>query len=160
MGDIFSQADRYLSGSPRRKKKKKTTKKTTKKASPTTTIKRTSYKHDFNILLRKQKGWCANPKCAKLNRVRGRVTTLRNLDHKYPISLWKLSNKKGNPNAISNLQLLCPNCHANKTALDSKKLSLYKKKHGIKTTKKKVVKKKRKRRSGNTGLAGLNLDRW
>jgi 5-methylcytosine-specific restriction endonuclease McrA len=111
-------------------KRKKTTKKTTKKKE----IKRHIFTADFNHLMDTQKGKCANKNCAKYHGVRQQVTTIKDIDHKFPIKLWELQEKKGDPNARSNLQLLCTGCHRRKTAEDRKKIAKYKEEHGIKTT--------------------------
>jgi 5-methylcytosine-specific restriction endonuclease McrA len=116
-------------------KKKSVKKKATKKKIKAKLVRKT-YTHDFNDLHLKQKGWCANPGCAKINRIKQKVTTLKDLDHKFPIKLWEIMDKKGDPNNLKNLQLLCPSCHRFKTALDRKKISLYKREHGLKSVKK------------------------
>lgn len=110
--------------------------KTTKKATKKKEIKRHVFTADFNYMMDKQKGKCANKNCAKYHGVRQRVTTTKDIDHKFPIKLWELMGKKGDPNARSNLQLLCTGCHRRKTAEDRKKIAKYKEEHEIKTKKK------------------------
>ena len=122
-----------------RKRKRKPA---TKKKKLIQQFKRKVYTIDFYYLMQKQKGLCANRDCAKLNRVRQPVSSFRDIDHKIPIRLWELMRKSGNPNARSNLQLLCPSCHRYKTAKDRKKIALYRKKHGIETKKKKKKEEK------------------
>lgn len=133
-GDIF--------GTRKTTRQQKTTKKPTKKKA----LKRKVFTADFNYLMEKQKGLCANKNCAKLHGKRQPVTTTRDIDHKYPIKLWELKGKEGNPNIRSNLQLLCPDCHRRKTAEDRKKIAKYKEKHGIKTKKKTTTTKTTRRR--------------
>ena len=111
---------------------KKLEKRPTKKVE----IKRRTFKADFYYLMEKQKGLCAYKKCAELHGRRQPVTTTRDIDHKIPKKLWELKGKKGNFNARSNLQLLCPDCHRRKTAEDRKKIATYKEKTGTKSTKK------------------------
>lgn len=84
---------------------------------------------DFYYLMDKQKGLCADKKCANRHGKRQKVSTTRDIDHKYPIRLWELSGKKGNVDARSNLQLLCLECHRRKNAEDKKKIANYKEKH-------------------------------
>lgn len=83
---------------------------------------------DVNNILERQKGWCANNGCAKLNRVKQRVNAYGELDHKISLAIWKIKGNKGNPNSLSNSQLLCPKCHRAKSAKDSKKLAELKRK--------------------------------
>lgn len=119
--DIWDQDLNDFLGSGKKKTKKKT--------------KRRVFKDDFNKLMDKQKGLCANKNCAKHHGTRQKVTTTRDIDHIIPIKLWELKGLKGNPNRLSNLQLLCPDCHRRKTANDRKKIALYKEKHGSKSNK-------------------------
>lgn len=137
-GDIF--------GIRKTTRRQKTTKKPTKKKA----LKRKVFTADFNYLMEKQKGLCANKNCAKLHGKRQPVTTTRDIDHKYPIKLWELKGKEGNPNVRSNLQLLCPDCHRRKTAEDRKKIAKYKEKHGIKTKKKATMTKTTRRRKSES----------
>ncbi len=90
---------------------------------------------DFYKLYYKQKGLCANKDCKKHHKDRQKVSTTKDIDHIYPITLWELTGKKGNVNDISNLQLLCTHCHKLKNAEDRKKIALYKDEQGLKTTK-------------------------
>ena len=96
-------------------------------------LKRKTYTADFYDLMDKQNKLCADPQCSKRHGRRLSVSTIRDLDHIFPIKLWELMKKKGNPNDISNLQLLCPNCHRIKTASDKKKIAEYKRKKGKRT---------------------------
>jgi 5-methylcytosine-specific restriction endonuclease McrA len=98
---------------------------------------------DFNYLMDKQKGFCANKKCRSLHGKRQRVTTTKDIDHKYPVKLWELKSKEGNVNTRSNLQLLCPDCHRRKTAEDRKKISRFKAE--LKEKRKKTTGRRRKR---------------
>lgn len=123
--------------------KKKTIKKKTIKKSPKKEgLKRKVYAADFNKLMDKQKGKCANKNCAKFHGVKQSVTTIKDIDHKIAIKLWELKKKEGDPNRLSNLQLLCTGCHRRKTAEDRKKIAEYKKKHGIKSSRSKSPEKK------------------
>jgi len=117
-------------------RKKQVEKKTTKPKE----LKRKIFTDDFYKLMDRQKNMCASKDCKKHNGVRQPVTTIRDIDHIYPIKLWELKGKKGNANDLSNLQLLCPNCHRLKTAEDRKKIALYREK--IKTNKKTTDTKK------------------
>jgi len=92
---------------------------------------RQTFKADFTYLMTIQKGKCASKDCLKYNGKKQDVHSIRNLDHIISVKLWSLMKKKGNVNMRSNIQLLCPNCHARKTAEDTKKIALYKQKHNI-----------------------------
>jgi len=137
------------------KRKRTNKKKTTKKKE----LKRKVYVAYFNYLMDKQRGLCANKNCAKYHGVRQKVTTIKDIDHKFPIKLWELMGKKGNPNARSNLQLLCTGCHRRKTAEDRKKIAKYKKEHGIKTnrSKKKTTRKKRTTKTDQFGFPKVKM---
>ncbi len=89
-------------------------------------LKRKTFTDDFYKLMDEQNKLCADPLCSKRHGKRQSVSTTRDLDHKFPIKLWDLMNKKGDHNDISNLQLLCPDCHRIKTASDRKKIAIYK----------------------------------
>jgi len=97
-------------------------------------LKRKTYTSDFYNLMDKQNNKCADTLCAKRHGKKQSVSTTRDLDHIFPIRLWELTKKKGNPNDISNLQLLCPDCHRIKTAHDKKQIAEFKKKKGGRTT--------------------------
>lgn len=130
----------YGSGSRKRKVKIKK-----KRKEP---LKRKTYTADFYDLMDKQNKLCADPLCSKRHGKRLSVSTTRDLDHKFPIKLWELIGKKGDPNNISNLQLLCPDCHRIKTAFDKKRIAKYKQEQSqkeIKTAKAKKPKKRRRR---------------
>lgn len=108
-------------------------------------LKRRTFKTDRDKLLIIQRGWCANKDCAKLNNgARQRVYTEKDIDHKIPLKIWELMSKSPKKfNDISNLQILCPRCHRNKTAEDRKNIALYKDK---------------KKSRQETGLLGINTN--
>jgi len=94
-----------------------------------TGLKRTRFKADINYLMERQKGKCASKNCVKYNGKKQSVHSISNLDHIIPIKLWELMKKKGDVNMRSNIQLLCPNCHARKTAEDRKRIAKYQEKN-------------------------------
>tara|TARA_Y100000031_G_C8040233_1_gene301343 strand:+ start:18 stop:605 length:588 start_codon:yes stop_codon:yes gene_type:complete len=140
--NLFGISSFGLDSSPKRKKTKKKT--VTRKKIIVKKHKRKVYAGDFKELHFKQNGLCANPHCAKLNKVKQDVTAIKDLDHIISIRLWELMDKSGDPNNIKNLQLLCKNCHDYKTSQDRKKIAQYKQRHGIKIEKKSVKKLKKK----------------
>ena len=107
-----------------------------------TKYKRNVYKADFDFLMEKQHGYCANPKCEKFHGKKQRVSTTRDIDHKIAIVIWELKEFKGDPNVRRNLQLLCTDCHRRKTAEDKKWISILKKRKKEEEKKKKTTKKK------------------
>ena len=137
------------------KKRKRNKVKKEKKGS----LKRKTYTADFYKLMDTQNKLCADPLCSKRHGRKLSVSTTRDLDHIFPIKLWSLMEKKGNPNNISNLQLLCPDCHRIKTASDKKRIAQYKQKQiqkkEIKKRKIKGDKGKKKRITRN--IYGIDL---
>ena len=74
-------------------------------------------------IIKKQHGYCASPNCAKLHHGKKmKVDMYANFDHKTPLAM-------NGKNIKSNIQALCPGCHAEKTRKDHERIKKWKEKH-------------------------------
>jgi hypothetical protein len=72
-------------------------------------------------IIKRQKGYCANKNCAKLNGKKAKITINCNFDHTKPFAM-------GGKTTLKNLKGYCPNCHAEKTRKDREKIRKWKEK--------------------------------
>ena len=73
-------------------------------------------------IIKKQRGYCASPNCAKLHHGKKmKVTLTSHFDHKIPEAM-------NGKNIKLNIQALCPNCHAEKSRKDRVKIKEWKEK--------------------------------
>lgn len=107
------------------------------------TKRRTISKADIIRLVEMQHKKCANRDCARHHGVHQTITTVYNVDHIIPVKKWELLDMEGDPNDISNLQILCAGCHQRKTTQDKKELASLKKQ--IKRIKEKAQEEERKK---------------
>ena len=95
-------------------------------------------------ILRRQRQKCAGKECVKLSGKKAPVNIMSNFDHIRPVGM-------NGANQPSNIQVLCPTCHAYKTRKDRYRIAQWKKKQG-----KKPVRKKPRRRKKETDIFGLS----
>lgn len=85
-------------------------------------------------ILIKQRKKCAGKECQKLSGRKAPIDIMTHFDHKKPLAM-------GGSHTLSNIQGLCPTCHASKTREDRHKISEWKNKQ---KKKKPTRRKKRK----------------
>jgi len=85
-------------------------------------------------ILIKQRKKCAGKECVKLSGRKAPIDIMAHFDHIKPVAM-------DGPHRISNIQGLCPTCHASKTREDRYKISQWKKKGTKKTAKRKQSRK-------------------
>lgn len=91
------------------------------------------FQADINKKYELQKGKCVYQHCKRINGKQPPPLYLNfEKDHKLAPQLYKALKVEGDPNGIANLQLLHPDCHAEKTVTDRKILALYNKNRGNK----------------------------
>ncbi len=123
-------------------KKKKRKKKKTK-----TTVRQPIPKVWKEKILIKQRKKCAGKECQKLSGRKAPIDIMAHFDHKKPLAM-------GGSHTLSNIQGLCPTCHATKTREDRYKIAQWKKKQKIKKPKRK------KRRKSSTNPFGVKIPEY